>query len=120
MFGAERRGEMICGLDPVLQRQDTGARPDKRPNPTGGLLHLPCFHAHEDNIDFTDLGKIVCRLGRCYDEVTQYAVHPQTVRSNGLQMGATCHEHHIVTGSSEPSSKVPAHAAGAEYRNAHT
>ena len=110
---------MICGLDAVLQGQHKRMRPEHRPNRRSGVAHLPCLYRENNQVHLADSGKIVRRPGRGYHEIAQNAVYSQAMCSDGLEVGATRHENDILSGPSEPSSKVAAYSAGAEYRDTH-
>ncbi len=117
---AQDRRQALRGIDAVLDRNDSGFRPDQGLDERAGGLQIPELRREDDVVHRSDLCWIVGRFVRVQMEAAAHAVDPQAVLLDGGDVRAAGDEGDVCTaqGKCDAKGAAAAAAAGANDNNA--
>jgi hypothetical protein len=113
--GAQEIRELGRGVDPVLEGEDAGALADERAQGLRSLGHLPRLDADQDDVDWTDRGRVIGGSDGMEVEVALHTLDVQAVLADGGQVPAAGDEPHVRPRFGEAPAEVRADRAGSEH-----
>jgi hypothetical protein len=106
MLWAEHSRELRWRLNAVLQRYNKRFRRDHRVHGSRCVRYLPSLYPNDDDIDTTDVCRVISDLGRLNDQLTMARIHPQSVFTDRPHMLPAGDEHNLLARLCQSGTKI--------------
>jgi hypothetical protein len=115
---SQDRGQQVQRIDPVLQDQNHGLRPQQRRYLLRSGLGVPELDGKQHQIDRAEIRGTVAGPGR-HAQLAPGPADDQTLRPDRLKMPATRQSDHLVASFGKLGAKARTHASGSHKTDPH-